>query len=542
MANPVESAALKEAQADVRSGYRVVLSALNQRMRALVRGQTLADSSQALVMHETRLPSVFYFPRDDVSMRLLTRSEHRTHCPFKGDASYWTLNVDGVSIENAAWSYEEPYDDAIDVKGYLAFRWDVVETWLADEQPIEEQPRDDAGAEANPFVAWLVQKAWRPKTLADSVQQLAEVLVENGLPLWRLRVLIRTLNPQLFGMAYTWQRGAEEIAEYQVSHETLHSPQYLNSPFALILGGQGGVRRRLEGPNPRLDFPVLKDLLEEGATDYVAMPLPFSDGLTNIITLVSDTPGGFSTHDLGQLYEVLPSLGRQLEAYAQRVSSLTLLRTYLGNSAGERVMGGLVKRGDGEELHAVIWFSDLRNSTKLADTLSRNDYLAALNQYFDSVAGSIIEHGGEVLKFIGDAVLAIFAIDEADIASTAACRQALSAVRNAQRRMDAVNRERETRGQQPLAFGTGLHRGNITYGNIGTSRRLDFTVIGPAVNEAARIEDMCKSLAVPVLASSAFAECVPGELRSLGRHTLRGVRAQEEIFTVLPAHAAETSG
>jgi len=540
MAQLLETVAANGSRAEMRSGYRVVLAPTGQRIRAIAHGQTVADSAHALVMHETRLPSVFYFPRDDVRMDLLGRTNHRANCPFKGDASFYTLTVDGASIENAAWSYEEPYDEATDVKKYVAFEWNAIDTWLADDQPIAEQPYDDDVDAANPFVEWLVQKAWRPKTLAESVQQLADVLVDNGLPLWRLRLVIRTLNPQLFGMAYTWQRGNGEIEEYQVPHDTLHSAEYLNSPFALIIDGQGGVRRRLEGPDPRLDFPVLQDLLEEGATDYVAMPLRFSDGLINIITLVSDATGGFTTQELGQIYEVLPSLGRQLETHAQRISSRTLLTTYLGTSAGERVMGGLVKRGDGEELHAVIWFSDLRDSTALAETLSRGDYLAALNQYFDCVAGTVIEHGGEVLKFIGDAVLAIFPIDDKNGASPAACGAALRAVRDAQERLNAVNRERETGGQPPLAFGTGLHRGTITYGNIGTSRRLDFTVIGPAVNEASRIEDLCKALGEPVLASSAFAECVPGELRSLGRHSLRGVSAAEEIFAVLPAAAGDS--
>jgi adenylate cyclase len=536
MGEPVEALATIEPPADVRSGYRVVLSPVGKRLQAVVRGQIIADSAEALVMHETRLPSVFYFPRHDVRMDLLTRTSRRSHCPFKGDASYWTLNVDGATIANAAWSYEDPYDEATDVKEYVAFEWAAIDTWLADDAQIFEQPFDDGAAEANPFVGWLVHNAWRPKTLAESVKQLAEVLIDNGLPLWRLRIVIRTLNPQLFGMAYTWQRGVDAVDEYQVPHDTLNSPEYLNSPFALIIRGEGGVRRRLEGSAPRLDFPVLEDLREEGATDYVAMPLPFSDGLANIITLVSDAPGGFSTHDLGRVYEVLPSLGRHLEAHAQRISSLTLLTTYLGHSAGERVMGGLVKRGDGEELHAVIWFSDLRNSTQLADTLSRSDYLAALNQYFDAVAGTIIEHGGEVLKFIGDAVLAIFPIGDPTASGTATCKQALLAVREAQQQVHAVNVEREANGQLPLAFGTGLHRGNITYGNIGTSRRLDFTVIGPAVNEASRIEDLSKSLREPVLASAAFAECVPGELRSVGRHSLRGVRLEEEIYAPLPAN------
>ena len=536
MAQLVEADAT-ESRGEVRSGYRVILKPADHRIQAMYRGQTIADSSHVLVMRETRLPPIFYFPRTDVHMELLAKTDHRTHCPFKGDASYWTLEVGEETAENAAWSYEDPYDEASDVKEYVAFMWDAVDTWLVDDRQIVDQPRDDTPAKANPFVDWLVQRAWQSKSLQDAVQQLADVLVENGFPLFRLRLLIRTLNPQLFGLAYTWQPDADEITEFQISHEGLQSPQYLNSPFALIIDGQGGVRRRLEGSAPRLDFPILEELLNEGATDYVAMPLRFSDGLINIITLVSDAPGGFSTDNLGRLYEVLPSLGRQLETHAQRVSSLTLLRTYLGKSAGERVMSGLVRRGDGEELHAVIWFSDLRNSTNLADSLSRGDYLATLNQYFDSVAGAVIEHGGEVLKFIGDAVLAIFAIDEPDDPHPEACARALLAVRDAQERIKYVNHDRETRDEPPLAFGTGLHRGNITYGNIGTTKRLDFTVIGPAVNEAARIEDLCKSLSQPVLTSSAFAKSVPGGLRSLGQHSLRGVRAREEIFA-LPAQAA----
>lgn len=515
-----------------RSGYRVVLKPAGKRIRAVVNGKTVADSARALVMHETRLPHVFYFPRADVAMNLLSRTSHRTHCPFKGDASYWSLTTGADTRINAVWSYETPFDEAIGVKEYLAFIWDKIDEWIVGDTPLAAQPRDEVPTEANPFVEWVVKKAWQPKTLPSAVRQLAEVLISNNFPLWRLRILIRTLNPQLFGLAYTWQSGKEEIAEFQISHEALQSPQYLNSPYALIIAGQGGVRRRLEGPNPKLDFPILEDLLKEGATDYVAMPLPFSDGLTNIITLVSSTRGGFSTDDLGRLYEVLPSLGRQLETHAQRVSSLTLLRTYLGDNAGERVMNGLVKRGDGEDLHAVIWFSDLRNSTTFADTLSRETYLAMLNQYFDSVAGAVIEHGGEVLKFIGDAVLAIFAIDDANGSDTAACQRAMMAVRTAQERIAAINRERASAGQQVLAFGTGLHIGNIMYGNIGTAGRLDFTVVGPAVNEAARIEDLCKRLNQPVLASSAFADRVSAGLRSLGRHKLRGVRKQNEIFAL----------
>lgn len=519
-------------QEELRSGYRVVLRPSAQRIRVRFGGETIADSAGAIVMNETRLPSVFYFPREDVRMDLLARTKHRTHCPFKGDASYWTLGADDEIAENVAWSYEDPYDEAADVKGYVAFSWKAVDAWFADDRQIAEQPREAASAKANPFIDWLVQEAWQAKNIHEFVARLADALVGAGFPLQRLRLFVRTLNPQLFAIAYTWQRGSDEIAEFQAGHAGLESAQYRDSPFASIIKGEGGIRRRLEGPDPRLDFPILADLVKEGATDYVAMPLRFSDGQINIIILVSDQPGGFSTEDLGQLHEILPNLGRQLEAHALRVSSLTLLQTYLGSNAGERVMNGLVKRGDGEALHAVVWFSDLRGSTKLADSQSREAYLATLNQYFDSVAGAVIEHGGEVLKFIGDAVLAIFPIDDPDNPQPVACTRALAAVADAQARIDVVNRERTEAGEPALAFGTGLHRGNITYGNVGTTKRLDFTVIGPAVNEAARIEDLCKTLAEPVLISAAFANSVAGDLTSLGQHTLRGVGAKQEVFTL----------
>jgi adenylate cyclase len=300
----------------------------------------------------------------------------------------------------------------------------------------------------------------------------------------------------------------------------------------MVINGEGGVRRRLDGPGARLDFPVLEDLVAEGATDYVAMPLRFSDGQLNILTLVSDRPGGFSTEELGQVYEILPTLSRLFESHALRLSSATLLRTYLGSDAGQRVMDGLVKRGDGEDIHAAIWITDLRDSTSLAASLSRVDYLSLLNRYFDSVAGAVLDHGGEVLKFIGDSVLAIFAIDESDQKKPEACARALAAADDASRQIEAYNLERAADGAPLLEFGIGLHRGDLTFGNIGTSKRLDFTVIGSAVNEAARIESLSKTLNRQILISAAFRDSVPDPMISLGRHPLRGVTEECEIFAL----------
>jgi adenylate cyclase len=516
----------------IHDGYRVIIEPCDDRIRVIFNGETVADSQHAFLMHETRLASVYYFPLEDVRLEFLLRNDLRTHCPFKGNASYRSLKVGDRTAENAVWSYEDPYDEASIIGGYLAFDWGVMDGWFVGDNPVAEQPRRDVAARENPFVKWLIDDAWKATSAPDFVARLATALVAAEFPIWRLRLLVRTLNPQLFANAYTWQRDVAGIDEFEATHAGLQSAQYRDSPFAPILAGEGGIRRRLEGTGPKLDFPILEDLVAEGATDYVAMPVRFSDGLINILILTSDRPGGFATEELGQLYEVLPALGRQLEAYAQRVSSLTLLRTYLGRDAGKRVMDGLVQRGDGEEVHAVIWISDLRESTALANSLSRVGYLAALNQYFDCVAGAVIENGGEVLKFIGDAVLAIFPIDDKDDPHPDACLRALDAVRDAGRAIAEINAEREANSEVPLRYGTGLHRGDITYGNIGTTKRLDFTVIGTVVNEVSRIESLSKILGRPVLMSSAFADSVSSELISLGKHQLRGVVGEQEIFTL----------
>jgi len=515
-----------------RDGYRVSIEPSGERIRVVFNGETVADSGDVLLMHETRLPSVYYFPIADVRADFLIRNDLHTHCPFKGNASYWSLKVGDRTAENAVWAYEDPYDEASGMDEYVAFDWDAMDAWIVGDVPSEAAPRGTEAVKTNPFVSWLIDGAWKATSASDFVARLADALVAADFPIWRLRLMVRTLNPQLFALSYTWQRGVAGIEEYEATHAGLQSAQFRDSTFAPIIAGEGGIRRRLDGPDPKLDFPILQDLIDEGGTDYVAMPVRFSDGLINILTLTSDRPGGFSTQELGDLYEVLPALGRQLEAYAQRVSSLTLLRTYLGRDAGERVMDGLVQRGDGEEVHSVVWISDLRDSTSLANSMSRVAYLATLNQYFDCVAGAVIDNGGEVLKFIGDAVLAMFPIASRDDARPEAGLNAMKAVRQAREGMDRLNELRTTSLEAPLRFGIGLHRGDITYGNIGTTKRLDFTVIGTAVNEVSRIEGLCKELGTPVLMSSAFAESIPTGLVSRGRHTLRGVEGKQEIFTL----------
>jgi adenylate cyclase len=220
-------------------------------------------------------------------------------------------------------------------------------------------------------------------------------------------------------------------------------------------------------------------------------------------------------------------------------SAEDLLKTYLGQGSGGRVLAGLTKRGEGEKIHAVIWLCDLRDSTRLSETIPVEDFFRTLNEFFDCTAGAALEHGGEILSYLGDAVFAIFTIGgterplvEACFPEEGACAAALAAARDARSRVDVLNQRRESRGEQPLEFGLALHVGDVMYGNLGVPQRMQFTVIGAAANEAARLAEKCRDLKQWVLVSSMFPRCFPGQMVSLGHHVMRGVDAPEEIFTL----------
>ena len=396
-----------------------------------------------------------------------------------------------------------------------------------------------APALANPLVGWLLDEGWNLVEPTDLVGRLAERLVEAGMPLLRMRVVIRAPHPLVFGTRYTWRRDSGQTEVSSPSHDALRTATYLDSPIAAILDGAAPIRRRLDGRHPKLDFPYLEDLVAEGGTDYFALPLPFQDGKINALTLATDRPGGFSDAELEAISGMVPVLARLLEVHTLRGTSRTLIETYLGRHTGGRVLDGLVKRGDGERIYAVIWFCDLRHSTTLAESMAPEAFLAMLNDFFDAMAGAVLDHGGEVLRFIGDAALAIFPIaaasrilEEACTPEEGACERALSAARDARDRVEAVNRRRHEQGEPTIQYGLALHVGDVMYGNIGVPERLEFTVIGAAVNEAARLEGLCKTLDPSILISSAFPRCFPGQMKSLGHHALRGVSAPQEVFTL----------
>jgi adenylate cyclase len=383
----------------------------------------------------------------------------------------------------------------------------------------------------SPILDWLVGEARRLPSGRSLLRALCERLVAAGLPLARASFHVRILHPQLFGMGYYWQRGSDEIRVFRAEHGIQDTSMYQQSPMRILFEGAGAVRQRLDLPDVAFRFPLFYELRDEGLTDYVALPVTFSDGKIHGTTWSSDRPGGFASEHLAQIYDLLPAFSLLLEIYLNRRIAITLLDTYVGHAAGERILSGQITRGSGETVRAALWLCDLRGFTELSERMDRDDLLARLNQYFDRMAEPVQEHGGEILKFMGDAMLAMFPLETDD-----ACRRALQAALDARAAMAQLNRERVGPGEEALGFGIALHTGDVMYGNIGAANRLDFTVIGPAVNLTSRLEGLCRTLGLDLLVSDTFAGmCACADYRSLGAYRLPGISRQVEVFAVDPA-------
>jgi len=369
-------------------------------------------------------------------------------------------------------------------------------------------------------------------------------LIEAGVPLWRGFAVMRTLHPQWDGYGFEWRRTANAIEAENFARGGDLRAEYQNSPFAYLVksalsGGTTSLRRRLVGPEALLDFPVLGELRAEGATDYVAHLYPFgrtgdaSQGTGAAFTFATDAAGGFDDADLRLLETTLPSLALALKAHANHKIASSLLEAYLGADAGRRVHNGEIQRGGASTLRAVLWYADIRGFTRAADALAGPELIDLLNDMLEAMTAPVRARGGQVLKFLGDGLLATFAYDAANCAET--CAVSLDAAVEAMRELDALNAKRAEAGKPVADFDLALHLGDVHYGNIGAVDRLDFTVIGPAVNEVARIEALCEPLGQRVLVSSALAEAAVGcrdRLRPLGPHKLRGVREARDIYAL----------
>ena len=388
---------------------------------------------------------------------------------------------------------------------------------------------------------WLMSQALGEGDVHDIVGSCCDRLLAAGIPLWRGFVSFRILHPKFASVSIVWRR--DERTGTVERMETLHgeaftSDDWRQSPMNHMLTTQiPYLRRRLTGEQALLDFPVCRELRDRGGSDYVAWMVPFArddepgphtDGV--IGSWATDRPSGFSDGEIRSLTRIQRRLVVSLKVQIKQQIAHTVLATYLGMDAGRRVLDGQIRRGDGEMVHAVIWFSDMRDSTRLADGLPAEEFLKTINSYFECTAGAVLANGGEVLRFIGDAVLAIFPIRDGDPRS--ACELALSAAGDAESRLRALNDERARDDLEPLDYGLGLHVGDVMFGNIGVPERLEFSVIGPAANEVARIESLTKTLGHRVLASADFARCVPRRFESAGAHALKGVSKPLEVVSL----------
>jgi adenylate cyclase len=392
---------------------------------------------------------------------------------------------------------------------------------------------------------WAVREGLKGAEAYQLFDGYCQRLVIHGTPLWRAHCAMETLHPQWSGYGFTWRRELNAIAPEQYVHGSMVEADWLASPFQHLidraLAGEDNpsMRRRLcTGPDQR-DFPVLVEFHGEGATDYIAYLFEFgerrdrSQGSGVVYSFATDKKGGFSDDDTTLVQATLPALSLAMKAHAGHVIASGLLATYLGEDAGRRVHAGSIMRGSLDNLRAVLWYADIRGFTSISDSENGPVVVELLNDVFEILTASLRDRGGQVLKFIGDGMLATFSFEEADRAQT--CRRALDAAIEAMRNIEALNTAREARGAPPASVDLALHLGDALYGNVGATDRLDFTVIGPAINEAARIEALCEPLGRPVLVSAEFVDGIMGadsRLESLGRHTLRGVREPKEIFAL----------
>jgi len=391
-------------------------------------------------------------------------------------------------------------------------------------RPPERRPVHDT---IDNIADWLLE--WRQLSEGiASFDEFAWRLVAAGMPLIRVTLHTATLHPQFLGTTITWWRDTAETVQVMIAHEVGDAIPYEKNPVYRVCYGRETLRRRLDLPDDELDFEVLIELRERGGTDYIAMPIDSAYAAAYMLTFVTDRPRGFREDELADLARV----GRRLSIAADRHNQYwithNLLCAYLGANTGPKVLTGQIRRGTGMELTAVLWSSDLRGFTERSDRLPSERMIALLNVLFEAQAAEIRAHGGEILKFIGDGILAIFPIAEADAVATVA-RTAVATARKAITAVARLADQPAMEGEPPLDIVIALHVGTAHYGNIGAADRLDFTVIGPAVNLVSRIENAAKMLGQPIVVSADLAAALDGVV-SLGRHRLRGLATPQELF------------
>ena len=394
---------------------------------------------------------------------------------------------------------------------------------------------------------WLANAGLRNMSFEEMVEGFGRHLNEAGVRVDRMFVGMNTLHPMVRARSVIWDRASPALTRFEFSHSEIDAPTVRDSPFAPML--QDGVAERrcdLTDLATVRGVPVFEELHAGGMTEWLGCIFPMgelvpqidwaaeaehAERLALVCSLTTGQPGGYSEADMAVLKPVLPVFAVAVKAVSMRTIGHGLLAAYLGDDPAARVFAGTVQRGEVQGVEAVLFYTDLRGFTAIADTTPGKELIALLDECFECMVEPIVRHGGEVLKFMGDGLLAAFAVRPAGRAEV--CAAALDAATEALALIEALNARRRAAGQRTAGLDLSLHIGGVQYGNVGTAARLDFTVIGPAVNEASRIEKLCEPLGQSLLVSQAFAEAATasrGRLVSLGRHKLRGVREETELF------------
>jgi adenylate cyclase len=395
----------------------------------------------------------------------------------------------------------------------------------------------------NELAGWVTEAGLIGRTESELMAGFCGRIADVGVPLARALVILDTLHPIYEGRAYRWRADAPEAVEvldYGRTNEGEAAENWRRSPFFhLLQSGGTEMRRRLAAGDPA-DFPAIEQAREEGVTDHLVLVHRFAaEGVIGEMDCVYSTwssyaPDGFAEDDVATLRRFAPFLELAVKAAALARMAGTLAKTYLGRDAGRRVMSGRIVRGVAEKIGAVLWYSDLHGYTQISDNSPPEQIIPLLNDYAEVVVSAVHGHGGDVLKLVGDGTLAIFPADNRE----EACRGALAAAARVRDGVVELNGRRAAAGLPTTQVYLALHVGDVFYGNIGSKDRLDFTVIGPAVNEVSRILAMSRSVEQDVLISASFADALDSAMRrrliSVGRYALRGVAQPQELFTPEP--------
>jgi adenylate cyclase len=385
-----------------------------------------------------------------------------------------------------------------------------------------------AATQADGVVEWLTSGTQNERFIDNIFAEMCIRLQQTGIPLKRSTLHVQIQHPQWLGARIMWADGMREAEIGRVDFDVRERSEYIGSPANEMQDGATEIREHLErDPALGRKHALYDEMRAKGLTDYVAWPLYHTLGKRHLITFATDRPGGFDDSHVAALKKLLPVLALVSEIRVKNRLARTLLETYVGSHASELILAGATRRGTGTTVRAAIMICDLRDFTKISDNWPRDDVIDLLNDYFDAMSDPIARHGGEILKFIGDGLLAIFPLNQPK-----ACANLLHAVTEARQAMAALNERNNATGRAPLNYGIGVHVGDVMYGNIGSSTRLDFTVIGPAVNMASRLEALTKQLGKKVLLSRDFAELVEREfeLEHVGKYEVRGFSDPIELF------------